>query len=173
MPSVPDDLVNVGVLTRPHGIRGELRLHAFNLESPLWDEVETLFLRLPDGLRELAIESLRVAPNKHVVLTLEGVDTREGAEALRGVEVAVPRSVFPELDEGEFYFVDLVGLPVLRDGEEVGRIEGVLEYPSVACLEVRCADGVRELPILDPWVIEVSPERGHVVVGPWDDIPVR
>ena len=39
MPSVPDDLVNVGVLTKPHGIRGELRLHAFNLDSPLWDEV--------------------------------------------------------------------------------------------------------------------------------------
>lgn len=173
MSSAPDDLVNVGVLTKPHGIRGELRLHAFNLDSPLWNEVESLFLRYPDGPRELAIESLRVVPSKHVVLVLEGVRGREAADALRGVEVAVPRAVFPELEEGEFYFVDLVGLPAMRDGEEVGRIEGVLEYPSVDCLEVRSADGVRELPILEPWVVEVSTAKGHVVVGPWDDIPVR
>ncbi|MCA9616549.1 MAG: 16S rRNA processing protein RimM [Sandaracinus sp.] len=168
----PDELVTVGVLTKPHGIRGELRLHAFNLDSPLWDDVDRLVLREPSGLREVEVVSCRVVPSKHVVVRLAGVGTVEAADALRNVEVAVPRDALPALDEDEFYFVDLIGLPVLRDGAEVGRIENVLEYPSVDCLEIRCEDGVRELPILEPWVVSIDPDDG-VVVGPWDDIPVR
>ncbi|MEZ4246969.1 MAG: ribosome maturation factor RimM [Polyangiales bacterium] len=168
----PDELVTVGVLTKPHGIRGELRLHAFNLDSPLWDDVRRLVLREPTGLREVEVASCRVVPGKHVVVRLAGVGTVEAADTLRNVEVAVPRDALPALDEDEFYFVDLIGLPVLRDGSEVGRIENVLEYPSVDCLEVRCEDGVREIPILEPWVVSIDPDDG-VTVGPWDDIPVR
>lgn len=171
MRDAPDELVTVGVLTKPHGIRGELRIHAYNLESPLWDGVEELVLQLESGPRRCAIESLRAAP-KHLVVRLEGVDTREAAEALRGVDVAVPRSALPPLEEGEFYFVDLIGLPVRRDGEEVGRVEAVLEYPSVECLAIRSADGVREVPMIEPWVVRIDPDEA-IEVGPWDDVPVR
>lgn len=172
MPRPPDELLTVGVLTKPHGIRGELRLHPFNRESSLWDRVEHVVLLLPSGPVEREVLALRMAP-KHVVVSLADVEGRVAAEALRGVEVAVRRADLPPLEEGEFYFVDLVGLPLVRDGVEVGRVEGVIEYPSVDCLEVRAEDGVREVPILEPWVVAVEADAGRIVVGPWDDIPVR
>lgn len=169
----PDSLVAVGAIIKPHGIRGEVRIHAHNLDSPLWDEAEPLVLRFPDGDREVAVEMLRVVPGKHLVARLAGVGTREGAEALRGVEVLVPRARFEALEEDEFYLVDLIGLRARRDGVEVGMVEDVFEYPSVACLKVRSDDGVREVPLVEPWVVDVDVDAGFVEVGPWDDVPVQ
>ncbi|MBX3247402.1 MAG: 16S rRNA processing protein RimM [Myxococcales bacterium] len=169
----PDTLVAVGVVIKPHGIRGEVRIHAHNLDSPLWDEAAPIVLRFPDGDREVEVQTLRIVPGKHLVARLAGVATREAAEALRGVEVLVPRARFEDLEEDEFYLVDLVGLRVQRDGLDVGVIEDVFEYPSVACLKVRSEDGVREVPIVEPWVVDVDVEGGVVEVGPWDDVPVQ
>ena len=171
--SAGDALVAVGVISRPHGVRGALRIHPYNAESEVFDApLDALFLRAPEAedLRRVALASCRRAA-KYAIVELEGVVGREAAETLRGHEVSVPRHMLPEIPEDEFYFADLVGLPVERGGEVVGEVRRVLQYPSVDCLEVHSPDGIREVPVLEPWVDRLTDEA--VLVGPWDDLPVR
>ena len=100
-------MVALGAVTRPHGVRGEVRVHRFNPDSPLLLDREKVWLRGADGLlREMRVERSR--PHGELVLyVFEGVVGREAAEALRGLEVCVPRDDLPPPDEDELYHIDL------------------------------------------------------------------
>ncbi len=167
----PEAIVELGVITRPHGVRGEVRVHPWNEESTLLAELPAVLLLAGDDAREVRIERARRAP-KVFLLKLEGVDTVEAAEALRDVHVAVSRDALPPLEGDEVYLVDLVGLEVRQDGARIGEVVDVVEYPSIECLVVRCEDGVREVPLNRPWIEEVDVEAGFVAVGPLDDVPL-
>jgi len=66
------------------------------------------------------------------------IKTREQAMAMKGTELFVPRSAFPEPEEDEFYFTDLVGLDVKStDGKRVGKIIGVEDFGAGTMLEIR------------------------------------
>jgi 16S rRNA processing protein RimM len=156
---------------RAHGLRGELLLKPFNPDSPLLEQVERVLLKSRSG--ELSAVPVRAARphGAHVRLSLAGVDSREQADALRGSLVCVTRAELPALADGEYYLMDLVGLRVCtRDGREVGRVDELLEYPSVHCLLVHGEDGAREIPNLSRYVLEVDVAGGRVVVDHLDEI---
>ncbi|MFK8003903.1 MAG: ribosome maturation factor RimM [Polyangiales bacterium] len=174
-PMTDDEYVAIGGITKPHGLRGEMRVHAFNLDSPLWKKLTRVLLVHGDGRRESrdVIRSKRA--NKYVVMALEGVESIEDVDALRKVELHVLRSEFPEASEEEYYYADLPGMSVVDEGGAVlGEVLKVLEYPAVDCLEVRGATGgVREVPLTRPWLRDIDEESGQVTVRDWDDLPVR
>lgn len=70
-----------------------------------------------------------------VVARFEGVDDRSAAESLKGVRIFVPRSVFPPTPEGEYYWVDLIGLDVVnREGEHMGVVRDLMSTGPNAVL---------------------------------------
>jgi 16S rRNA processing protein RimM len=164
--------VDLGVITRPHGVRGEVRVHPWNPDSSLLAELESVLLLVDGGPRRVRVASARKVP-KGFILALEGVHGREGAEALRDVHLGLPRDELPELEEDELYLVDLVGLSVVQDGRRIGQVVEVLEYPSIECLRVECEDGFREVPLNRPWVEDVDLEAGEVRVGDLEDVPLE
>lgn len=169
-----DKWISLGVITRPQGVTGELRVHLFNPDSTLLEGLDEIFLRPPEEEIPTLVRLLswRRAP-KASLLRLEGVESREQAEELRGVELCIPRSVLPPLDEGEFYFVDLIGLKVLHDGRLVGELVEVLDYPSVECFKVRTEQGFIEIPNLPEWIERVDLDAGEVHTLDLVDIPVQ
>lgn len=157
----------IGAVIKPHGLAGEVRVHPFNADSPIWAALKSVYL---DGESIDVQRCTRAA--KHFIVRFAGVANRNDAEALRGRELSIARGELPELDDDEFYLTDLIGLQV-RDGDTVlGEVEEVYEYPSCVCLKVRCEDGVRELPILEPWFERLDLDEGAIFVGAWDDLPV-
>lgn len=170
-----DEYVAIGGITKPHGLRGEMRVHAFNLDSPLWKKLTSVLLVHGDGRRESRAVIRSKRANKFVVMSLEGVDSIEAVDALRKVELHVLRSEFPEAATEEYYYADLPGMSVVdEDGTVLGEVLKVLEYPAVDCLEVRGATGgVREIPLTRPWLRDIDDENKQVVVREWDDLPVR
>ena len=170
MSSREPELVPLGAVTRPHGVRGELRVHRFNPDSPLLLEQSTVWLRGEDGAREVRVLSSR--PHKELVLlTLEGVVGREAAEALRGREVCVPRDALPPPDEDEVYHIDLLGLSArLADGTVIGEVAEVIRYPSADCLLLLTPRGKREVPLLSPYVVDVDLDARVVIVAHLEDL---
>lgn len=175
-----DDVVVLGAITRPHGVRGEVRVHRFNADSPLILELERVLLvrESAGGAGERRVEERRVEERKVLsskrsgdadVLRLEGITRVEDAESLRGVAIAARRAWLPPLDDDELYHVDLVGMRVVEAGVEIGQVDDVLAYPSVDCLRVTTARGAIEIPILEPYVIEVDAERGVIEVAHTED----
>src|SRR5690242_501721 len=107
-----DPLVPVGVVARPHGVRGELRVHLYNAKSTLLKGIEYVHL-LREGKPPVRakVQSSRLV-DKAALLSFADVTDRDAADAMRGVEIAVPRSTLPPAADDEVYLVDLVGLAV-------------------------------------------------------------
>lgn len=168
-----DDVVVLGAITRPHGVRGEVRVHRFNPDSELILELERVLLVREDAAGGRVLDERKVLSSKRSgdadVLRLEGLARVEDAEALRGVEVAARRAWLPPPDEDELYHVDLIGMRVVEAGAEIGEVDDVLAYPSVDCLRVTTARGVIEIPIIEPYVIDVDLERGVIEVAHTED----
>ncbi len=168
------ELVVLGAVTKPHGIRGEVRVHLFNPDSDLLDLQDQLWLA-KDGQTPRAWPV--VALRRHhgaLLVTFDGVEGREAAEALRGHSVAIPRDSLPPTDEEEYYHVDLVGLRAFtEDGAEVGAVVEVIAYPSVDCLRVQGGGIEREVPLLEPYVLGIDIEAGRVTVAFLDDLDAR
>lgn len=132
--------VVLAVVLGAHGVRGEVRLKRL-AETP---EGLTRHAWLWAGPRPLHLLGLR--PGAHgEIARFAGISTREAAEALRGAELAVPRSALPPPAPGEVYVADLIGLPALVDGRTIGRVVAVENYGAGDLVEIEAPDGARHL----------------------------
>jgi 16S rRNA processing protein RimM len=155
----------VGRIGAPHGVRGEVKLWPFTAD-PLaiarYGELVT-----SDGSRRFEIEALRPARD-HVVARLKGVRDRTAAEALRNLELFVPRDRLPAIDApDEFYHADLVGLTALaRDGDTLGTIVAVHNYGAGDLLELKPRDAGETVlvPFTEPTVPKIDIAAGTVVI---------
>ncbi|MEZ5812560.1 MAG: ribosome maturation factor RimM [Rhizobiaceae bacterium] len=128
-------MVVLGVGGAPHGIRGELRIRTFT-EDPL-AIAGYGSLAGSDG-RSYEIVSVRPAKNV-VVVRIKGIESREQAETLNGVEFSVARSALGEaaLDEEEFFHADLIGLAAVDEtGGRYGRVTAIHDFGGGDMLEL-------------------------------------
>lgn len=166
--------IELGVVARPHGVTGELRIHVFNPESTLLQELGEVFLLGADDEEPALVEILSTRPGpKCLLMHLAGVRSRDDAEALRGYLLCVPRGALPPLEEGEFYHADLIGLEAVEGAEPIGKVIDVIDYPSVECLKVEVAGGFLEVPMLPQWLERVAVEEGKVYLKELDEIPLQ
>mgnify|MGYP000406146494 CR=1 FL=1 len=120
---MPTDAVEVGRVMGAWGIKGGIRVKPFAADPQALFASKRWFLRPPEGPRPPGAKatafpgSLRIVTAKQhgdgVVATASGLADRDAAEALKGARIFVPRISFPTPDEGEFYWVDLIGLAVV------------------------------------------------------------
>lgn len=160
-----EELVELAAVVRGHALAGELVLKVFNPESDLLPSLREVIVRAPDDTtRRYTVVAAR-GTKDGVLVTLQGVDSRDAADALRGHVLCVERTALPALEEGEYYLIDLPGLAVHdRDGQKIGYVEDVIEYPSVSALVVVVEGLVREVPDLPRYLLEVRVPEGYVVV---------
>lgn len=134
-----DALVLLGTIGAPHGVRGEVRIKAFTGDPLAIGDYGPLVSR--DGR---SFEILDIRPAKEVVIArIEGVATREAAEALNGTELFVSREHLPPPeDEDEFLHADLLGCSVLGpDGTVLGTVTAVENYGAGDLLDIETPSG--------------------------------
>lgn len=160
------NLILLAQIIGAHGIRGDMTARVYA------DDADNLkrYGRLSDksGQRSYAVTSVRMGA-KGAVLRLEGVTDRTGAEALRGLELFIPRSALPEADDGSYYYADLVGLrAVTIEGTEFGKVMGVRNFGAGDLLEVAIGNSNETIliPFRDQFVPDVDIKGGKVVVVP-------
>jgi 16S rRNA processing protein RimM len=165
------ELVELAAIVRGHALTGELVLKLFNPESELLADLDEVLLRAPSGeTKTYQVESFR-GGGHNVLIRLAGVSTRDEADALRGHVILVDRALFPPLEEGEYYLIDLPGLAVhSADGQVIGHVDDVIEYPTVPSLVVVTEGIVREVPDLPRYLLEVNVPGGFVVVDNLDEL---
>lgn len=158
--------IAIGVVTRPHGVRGAVRVKVFNPETEVLRAGALVGMAAP-GATPRPVRVLSVTPGKDTWIVLfEGATSHEAAEALRGAELSVARDELPPAGEGEYYHADLVGCAVRTSaGAPVGTVREVLSYPSVDALVVRRdAGGTVEVPIVDGIVTAVDLATRTIIV---------
>jgi len=170
----PFSWIELGVVARPHGVTGELRVHVFNPESTLLRELGEIFLVGEADEEPALVEvlSTRNAP-KALLMRLAGVRSLEDAEGLRGYRLCVPRGALPPLEDGEYYHADLIGLDAVDGSGPIGKVVEVIDYPSAECLKIERPGGFVEVPMLPQWLEKIDVQGGKVHLKDLDDIPLQ
>ena len=142
--TTPD--IAVAKIVGVYGIKGWVKLKV-NLETPA--SLTSLKPQFLTDSRQRSRRPVRVlnvrAQGKGYIAFLEGVEDRNAAEPLRGYDIMVPKSALPDLEEGEFYWDDLVGCTVrTSDGEgnliDLGTVNYLLETGANDVLVVRASE---------------------------------
>jgi len=157
------DLLLIGRVTGAFGVRGDVRIGTFT-EDPLAIARYRDLLKA-DGSPALTVLSARAAKGG-VIARCKGVETKEQADALRGLRLHIPRAALPEPDEDEFYLADLIGMAVVGPGgEPMGVIKSVQDFGAGDILEIDARDGSPTwyLPFTREAVPEVSIAQGRIV----------
>lgn len=163
--------LELGLITRPHGVRGELKLKLHFEQSTTLFEVSSVRLELPSGdQRKCCVAGVRRA-SKGVLLRLDGVETLEAAEELRGARLLVDRDELTPLEPDEYYLADLPGCAVQGPSGRIGVVEEVHSHPTVDAVSIRTPDGrLLQQPLTDSWVERVSVAEGILVLSSEDGL---
>ena len=147
--------IEAGEIVNTHGVRGEIKMLPW-LDSP---EDMRGFTRCRIGGKDYAITACRVQ-NTCNLLKLEGVDTMEAAQALRGKTVTLYRE---DMDEDVIFAGDLIGMEVFSQAERIGELTQVLDYPGN---QVYVVKGEREylLPAVKEFILSTDLEANRMEV---------
>lgn len=167
---MPDGKICIAKFGAAHGVRGEIRLWPFT-DDPLavasYGPLET-----HDGRRRFEIASARAAKD-HLVARIKGVDTRDAAEKLNGLELYVDRERLPATDDDEFYHADLIGLAAVTEQHEpLGRIVAMHNFGAGDIIEIAFDKGgeTKLLPFTNAVVPTVDLANRRAVIVLPDEI---
>ncbi len=148
------------------GLRGEVRARAYTSDPTALGDYG--HLHSMDG-RSFEVLEIREAKNV-VVVRFRGVNDRNAAEALNGLELYIERDNLPddELDDDEFFYTDLEGLEAVDDqGVGYGTVSGIYDFGAGDLLELK---GPGKRPVLIPFseaaVLEIDLEGGKILIDP-------
>jgi len=172
---LPADAVEVARVQGAWGIKGWFKILPHSASPEALFSCKRWFLLPPErgpkafeGVALLKIKQAREHADT-VVASAHEIDGRDAAEALKGARVFVPRSSFPTPGEGEYYWVDLIGMAVVnREGLALGRVTGLMETGAQQVLALGYEqDGQpreRLIPFVDAYVDRVDLEGRQIVV---------
>ena len=152
----------IGKIVAPHGVRGDIRILPLTEKPEQFLDLE--YLLLHDG-RKLTIKHARFHKRMVLVTTAE-IKTMNEAELLRDQEVLIKAEDLPELEEGQFYVADLVGLPIFdEEGKQIGTFKDSLSTGSND-VYVIAVPGQKDylLPALKKYVKEINLAEKRIVV---------
>ncbi|KQV73388.1 ribosome maturation factor RimM [Rhizobium sp. Root1220] len=148
------------------GLRGEVRAKSYSADPTALGDYG--HLHSMDG-RSFEVLEIREMKNI-VVIRFRGINDRNAAEALNGLELYIDRDNLPddELEEDEFFYADLEGLEALDDqGVSYGKVTGVFDFGAGDLLELK---GPGKRPVLIPFseasVLEIDLESGKITIDP-------
>jgi 16S rRNA processing protein RimM len=166
-PGDPSHLIGMGRISGAHGLRGAMKVRPDARAATTDPEVFGALGEVMIGGRTYQVLQADRLKNQ-VVLHLAGVDIRNGAEELVGQEVLGDRRRFPPLPPGEYYWFQLLGLPVYDagDGTLLGHLQEILPTPGHDVYVV--VQDRREilLPAVEEVIVEINLAEGFIRVAP-------
>jgi 16S rRNA processing protein RimM len=162
-PLVEPAFLLVGILRRPHGVKGEV-LMAVMTDFPERLKPGTTLLMGRDH-QPVTIASLR-QHNKGLIVGFEEFSTREDLDFLRNQELFVRVDDRPALPEGEYYLHQLIGLQaVSEDGQPLGVVAEWIETGANGVFVIKPQDGGEILiPDIDEVVVGIDLQKGQMIV---------
>ena len=160
-------LIHVGKVTKPQGIRGEVRVYSLSGQPENFRAYPQLVLVEEDGQRRnYKVTSFR-SQGSFAVVALEGVADRNRAEELVGCQVWVAEEYLAPLADDEFYWHDVMGAEVVdQEGNSLGNLTSLLAAGGTELMVVQLDGNEMLIPSRPEFVVEIGPERIIVDLPP-------
>jgi len=159
--------IAIGVIRRPHGIRGEVSVEPWTDSFERFEELSSVILVSPDEstTREATIESAREHGDR-ALLKFAGITTPEDVDALRQWTIEIPEEKARKRNANEFFMHDLAGLQLVdKDGRDRGETIEAYEGGGGVLLNVRRSDGkTYEVPFAASICLEIDLKRKRILV---------
>ena len=154
----------LGEIVRPQGIRGEVKVRHYTDDPERFYDLDAVFLKRGESYDEVSVEDARVQGDD-VYLKLEGIDDRNEAEKLRGIQLWVDRDNAVELGEDEVFIADILGAKAFdTKGNQLGVLRDVLTPGGVDVFVLKTPKGNLMFPALKEVLLEMNAEEGRLVL---------
>ncbi|MBV8501728.1 MAG: ribosome maturation factor RimM [Paucibacter sp.] len=180
----PADAIEVGRIGDAWGIKGWIKVQSYSANADALFASRRWFLKSAEDKGPAVVVKAQSLPpllkilacrdhGDTIVANAEGVADRNAAEALRGARIFISRSLFPNANPDEYYWVDLIGLAVVnREGEALGAVLGLMDTGPHSVLRIAPAGAVepikpeqeRLIPFVAAYVLDVSLEKRQITV---------
>lgn len=163
------DLIPVGILHGPHGIRGQIRYQSYSGNLAALNAAKEVVLRHPNGREAVVTVSRVVQHGSKLLLTLREVTSIDQAELLVGAELLLRRDQFPEPAEDEYYWQDLIGMQVVTaSGDAIGILTDIMETGANDVYTVRQEGSGKEIliPAIATVVVAVDVAARCMTIAP-------
>jgi 16S rRNA processing protein RimM len=160
-------LIGLGRISGAHGLHGAVKVRPDATAATTDPEVFAALAEVVIGGQQYTIEQADRLKSQ-VLLHLSGIDNRSRAEQMVGQEVLGDRRRFPQLPPGEYYWFQLLGLPVydVADGALLGHLQEILPTPGHDVYVVVLDRREILFPAVDEVVVEVNLAEGFLKVAP-------
>lgn len=160
-------LLKYGKITKAHGISGELKLTPFSHELHSLTSLKAIIIEMtPDrGQVEYRVTKCRLQKGS-AIIKLEGVDSVDDTQELTGKIVYIDNSQLPQLEEGEFFWFQLIGLNIYtEEGRYLGEVRSLIDRAYQSVLVVKDGDKEVLIPLTEPFVKEINLKDSKIIIS--------
>ena len=165
-PVETDELLSIGKVIGAHGVKGTLKFYS-HAESPsIFKAGILILLKNVEGWEKTYTIRWAKLHGRSVLLSLKGIDDRTSAEALIGSELLIDKAILPELEEGSYYWSDIIGIDVYSlEGTHLGCVTSIIPTGSNDVYAV--GEGKNEIliPALETVVLEIDLKKKRMTVN--------
>ncbi len=154
--------VKIGRVQKPFGIKGEVKI------MPTTDFVEQRYkkgqaieLLLDNEVKHLIIESSRMHQGS-VLVKFKDLDSLNDVEFFHRAEIQIERDSMHDLDEDEYYFVDLVGCQVFSNQNLIGQVKEVMDMPAHPVLRLESQEKDILIPFVEKFIETVDLDEKRI-----------
>ena len=159
------EFLEIGQIVNTFGIKGMLKIKPFTDDIKRFDNLEKVYVETNKTKKQYEIEQVKYHKDM-VLIKFKGIDKVEDAELLRNSYLKVNRKDEPELEEGTYYIVDLIGLDVYSDeGNLLGKLDDIFNNGSCDIYVVKDEFGKQLLlPAISDVIKEINLDEKKIVV---------
>jgi 16S rRNA processing protein RimM len=163
-----DRYILIGKIGKPHGLRGEVRLHLFSEQPENLKNYRRIFVVSTNGELSQPLQLLSSREQgKAAIIELESISDRDAADRLKGMGVLLEKTELPDTEEDEYYYYQYVGLAVKTvDDLFLGRVERIFSNGAQDILVIRGTDQEYLIPIVKSFIVRRTDEELVISVPP-------
>ena len=160
-----EELLQVGVITSTHGVRGEVKVFPTTDDPNRFKSLKHVLLDTGREKKSLEVQGVKFF-KQFVILKFKGIDNINDIEMYKKRELWIPREEAQELEEDEYYIADLIGMDVvLEDGSKFGTLKDVMETGANDVYVVEDAKGEEILlPAIRECILDVDVEKNVMTI---------
>lgn len=160
-----ENLLRVGVITSPHGVKGEVKVFPTTDDPNRFKKLKTVLLDTGKELKEMEISQVKFFKNM-VILKFKGFDNMNDVEIYRQKDLLITRDQAVPLEKDENFVADLIGLTAItEDGQVLGQLKDVLFTGANDVYVVEMESGKEVLiPAIKQCILQVDLEAGQMHV---------
>jgi len=167
------EYVIIGQIRRPHGVRGKLRVEPLTDEPERFKLLQRVYIRFHNSNQRASFEIADVQiANNYILLSLDGINSRNDAEKFRQAFIEIPREECLPLPEGSFYYFELLNLDVFTDsGKRIGTVADIISYPANDVFVVRDEEDHEFLiPDVADIIDKIDIDQKRIIIKPIDGL---